>query len=68
MKHNKDTAQTMLDNAKQVVPVAELNTQLANQDNDAANSNYNNALTNVEISKNNTKSIESYIQEGGRAL
>lgn len=37
----------MLNNANQVVPVAELIVQLANQDNDAANSNYKNALINV---------------------
>ncbi len=68
MKQNKDIAQAMLDNANQVTPIARLNVQLATQDNDAATANFNTALTNVEISKNNTYSIESYIQEGRKAL
>jgi hypothetical protein len=68
MKQNKDTAQAMLDNANQVAPIAQLNLQLATQDNDAATANFNTALNNVEISKNNARSIESYIQEGRKSL
>lgn len=60
MKQNKVTAQAMLDNGNQVVPIAQMNLQMANQDNDAANANFNNAATNVRISLNNTANIDSY--------
>ena len=53
MKQNKVTAQAMLDNGNQVVPIAQMNLQMANQDNDAANANFNNAATNLQISLNN---------------
>jgi hypothetical protein len=62
MKQNKVTAQAMLDNGNQVVPIAQMNLQMANQDNDAANANFNNAVNNLQISLNNTANTDSYIK------
>ena len=52
----------MLDNGNQVVPIAKINVELTNQDNDAVNANFNIAVTNVQTSLSNSANIDAYIK------